>query len=90
MKKHVSVLEHTGLVTTVKVGRVRTCTLGLRGLDEEAAWIERHRQIWNERYSALDTIIEHLTRKEKADGAKGTRGRWTDAIVRRASTACSA
>ena len=30
MKKHVGVLEQAGLVTTEKVGRVRTCTLGLR------------------------------------------------------------
>ncbi len=39
MKKHVGVLEQAGLVTTQKVGRVRTCKLGLRGLEEEAAWI---------------------------------------------------
>lgn len=37
MKKHVGVLEQTGLVTTEKVGRVRTCRLGLRRLEEEAA-----------------------------------------------------
>src|SRR4026208_2135429 len=43
MKKHVGVLEQAGLVTTAKVGRVRTCTLGLRRLEEEAAWIERDR-----------------------------------------------
>lgn len=73
MKKHVSVLERSGLVTTVKVGRVRTCMLGLRQLDEEAAWIERHRQLWNERYSALDTIIDQLKRKEKTDGSKKKR-----------------
>ena len=36
MKKHVGVLEQAGLVTTAKVGRVRTCRLGLRRLDEEA------------------------------------------------------
>jgi len=45
MKKHVGVLEQAGLVTTEKVGRVRTCKLGLRALEEEAAWIERYRQI---------------------------------------------
>jgi DNA-binding transcriptional ArsR family regulator len=39
MKKHVSVLERAGLVTTEKVGRVRTCRLGQRSLDAEAEWI---------------------------------------------------
>src|SRR4029077_9037478 len=46
MKKHVGVLERAGLVTTEKVGRVRTCKLGLCRLEEEAAWIERYRQLW--------------------------------------------
>jgi DNA-binding transcriptional ArsR family regulator len=70
MKKHVGVLEQAGLVTTQKVGRVRTCKLGLRGLEEEAAWIERHRQLWSERFDELDKIVEELKRKEKADGRK--------------------
>jgi DNA-binding transcriptional ArsR family regulator len=68
MKKHVAVLEQAGLVTTQKVGRVRTCRLGLRGFDEEAAWIERRRQIWNERFSALDVVVEALKRGEERDG----------------------
>ena len=65
MKKHVSVLEQAGLVTTEKVGRVRTCKLGRRRLEEEAAWIERYRQLWEARFSELDTIIEEMKRKEK-------------------------
>lgn len=68
MKKHVSVLEQAGLVTTEKVGRVRTCTLGPRRLEEEAAWIEQHRELWSARFDALDEVVEHLKRKEKADG----------------------
>lgn len=67
MKKHVSVLEQAGLVTTEKVGRVRTCRLGPRRLEEEAAWIGRHRELWNARFDALDEIVEQLKRKEKAD-----------------------
>jgi DNA-binding transcriptional ArsR family regulator len=70
MKKHVSVLEQAGLVTTEKVGRVRTCKLGLRGLGEEAAWIERRRQLWDARFDDLDKVVEELKRKEKADGRK--------------------
>lgn len=66
MKKHVGVLEHAGLVTTEKVGRVRTCRLGLRRLEEEVAWIERHRQLWTARFDALDQIVEDLNRQEKA------------------------
>jgi DNA-binding transcriptional ArsR family regulator len=68
MKKHVGVLERAGLVTTEKVGRVRTCKLGRRLLEEEAAWIERCRQLWAARFDELDKVIEELKRKEKADG----------------------
>src|SRR3978361_1854652 len=50
MKKHVGVLEQARLVTTEKLGRVRTCKLGLRGLEEEAAWIERYHQLWAARF----------------------------------------
>ena len=70
MKKHVSVLEQAGLVTTEKVGRVRTCRLGVRELEEEAAWIERHRKLWDARFDQLDKVVEELKRKEKADGRK--------------------
>ncbi|AKV00138.1 Transcriptional regulator, ArsR family [Labilithrix luteola] len=70
MKKHVGVLEEAGLVTTEKVGRVRTCKLGPRRLEEETAWIERYRQLWAARFDELDNVLEELTRKEKVDGRK--------------------
>jgi DNA-binding transcriptional ArsR family regulator len=70
MKKHVGVLEQAGLVTTEKVGRVRTCRLGLRRLDEEAAWIEGRRQIWNGRFDALAEVVKTWKRKERTDGRK--------------------
>jgi DNA-binding transcriptional ArsR family regulator len=70
MKKHVDVLEHAGLVTTEKVGRVRTCKLGLRQLEEAAAWIEKYRQLWAARFDELDKVVEELKQKEKIDGRK--------------------
>ncbi len=73
MKKHVSVLEQAGLVATEKIGRVRTCKLGQRRLEEEAAWIERHRQLWSARFDALDELVEHLKSKEKADAKRKRR-----------------
>lgn len=63
MKKHVGVLEQAGLVTTQKVGRVRTCRLGRHRFDEEAAWIEARRKLWDERFDALDKVIEDLKRE---------------------------
>ena len=70
MKKHVGVLEQAGLVTTEKIGRVRTCKLGLRALEQETAWIESYRQLWEARFNALDKVVEELKRKEKVDGRR--------------------
>ncbi len=70
MKKHVGVLEQAGLVTTKKIGRVRTCQLGPRRLEEETVWLERYRQRWDERFDELDKVVEELTRKEKSDERK--------------------
>jgi len=68
MKKHISVLEQAGLVTTEKVGRVRTCRLGVSRLEEEAAWIEQYRQLWDRRFEGLDKVIEELKQREKDNG----------------------
>src|ERR1044071_6045189 len=67
MKKHVSVLEDAGLIITEKVGRVRTCKLGPRQLEEETAWMERYRQLWASRFDELDKVVEELKRREKTD-----------------------
>ena len=70
MKKHVGVLELAGLVTTEKVGRVRTCRIGPCRLEEEMKWIARYRQVWDARFAALDDVIDELKRKEKTRGRK--------------------
>ena len=67
MKKHVGVLEQAGLVTTKKIGRVRTCQLGPRRLEEETGWLEKYRRRWDERFDELDKVVGELTRKEKSN-----------------------
>ena len=66
MKKHVGVLEEAGLVSTEKVGRVRTCRLGPRRLEQETAWMEAYRTLWAARFDALDDVVEQLKQEEKA------------------------
>lgn len=65
MKKHIGVLEQTGLVITEKAGRVRTCRLGPRRLEAAAAWIESYRQLWHARFDELDKIVEEMKRTER-------------------------
>lgn len=68
MKKHISVLEQAGLVSTQKIGRVRTCRLGASRLEEEMEWIERYRQLWDARFDRLDEVVDELKRRENNDG----------------------
>ncbi|MFN8620643.1 MAG: metalloregulator ArsR/SmtB family transcription factor [Chloroflexota bacterium] len=67
MQKHVGVLERAQLVTTAKVGRVRTCRLGPRRLEAEAAWMEQYRQMWDARFDELEQVVAELSRKEMDD-----------------------
>jgi DNA-binding transcriptional ArsR family regulator len=60
MKKHIGVLEETGLVSTQKIGRVRTCTLGPRRLEDAAVWLEQYRRLWDARFSRLEQLVEEL------------------------------
>ena len=69
-EKLVGVLQQSGLVTTEKLGRVRTCKLGPRRLEEETAWLERYRQLWDARFDELDKVVEELKRREKVDGRR--------------------
>jgi DNA-binding transcriptional ArsR family regulator len=68
MKKHIAVLERAGLVRTEKVGRVRTCSLGLQRLEGEAEWIEDYRKLWAARFDELELVVEELKQKEKSNG----------------------
>jgi DNA-binding transcriptional ArsR family regulator len=64
VKKHVHVLEAAKLVTTQKRGRVRTCRLGPRKLDAEAAWIGKYRAMLEARLDRLGAYLER-TKQEK-------------------------
>jgi DNA-binding transcriptional ArsR family regulator len=68
MRKHVGVLESAGLVVTRKVGRVRTCRIGERRLDEVDAWIQQYHRLWDERFRELDRVLDELKQKENRDG----------------------
>jgi len=69
MKKHVAVLERAGLVATEKVGRVRTCRLGERGLAAEAEWIDAQRKLFEARFAALDAILDDMKQEEENGSA---------------------
>ena len=70
IKKHVGVLERAGLVSTEKLGRVRTCRLGRRRMADEAAWLARYQRLWEARFDALDQVVQALKQEEHTEGRR--------------------
>src|SRR5437868_13666748 len=67
MKKHVGVLEQAGLITTEKIGPVRTCQLGPRRVEEETVWLEGYRQRGDKGVEEVEKVVVEHTRVEKSD-----------------------
>lgn len=63
MKKHVQILQDAGLVSTRKEGRVRSCALGPRRLDDELAWIDSYRRMVDDRLNRLGEFLERTKEK---------------------------
>jgi len=58
MKKHVQVLEDAALVTSVKVGRSRLCSVGPRRLEDVQEWTETYRRMLDERLDRFGELLE--------------------------------
>lgn len=63
--KHIRTLENAGLITTEKVGRVRTCELNPARYAAVEEWLKDQRRQWGSRYRKLDLLLEQLTDKDK-------------------------
>jgi DNA-binding transcriptional ArsR family regulator len=55
--QHLHVLEHSGLVRSEKVGRVRTCSIQPDAMRTAEQWISERRTFWEGR---LDRLGEYL------------------------------
>jgi DNA-binding transcriptional ArsR family regulator len=58
--QHVAVLEASGLVTSTKVGRVRTCRLEPSALTDAQHWLEQRRTEWDQRLDRLSDYLDSL------------------------------
>ena len=64
--KHIRVLEQAGLVTTLKVGRVRHCRLAPGPLAAAQAWIHSHRAFWDGQLASLDRYLLESAPRERS------------------------
>ena len=58
ISQHLRVLQACGIMQTRKVGRVRICELDGQGLDVLAHWVATNRQMWEQRFDALDAMLQ--------------------------------
>jgi DNA-binding transcriptional ArsR family regulator len=56
--QHIQVLEQSGVITTKKEGRVRTCRLDARGLNTASQWIKQRQAIWERRLDRLGDMLD--------------------------------
>ena len=67
VSKHIKVLEHAGLVSRSRLAQARPCRLEPTRFEPAAEWIDRHREVWRERYDRLDEHLETLRETGEAD-----------------------
>ena len=57
VSKHLKVLERAGLISRGREAQYRPCRLEAAQLDAAAGWVERRREVWQQR---LDLLEQHL------------------------------
>jgi DNA-binding transcriptional ArsR family regulator len=61
--QHLDVLERSGLISSTKEGRVRTCRLQPKPLEKAETWLADHRAMWATRLDQLDDYLLSLKSK---------------------------
>lgn len=62
--KHVRVLEKSGLVSSEKIGRVRTCRIETRALQATEDWLREHISLWEQRLGRMEQHIKNMKQKD--------------------------
>jgi len=75
VSKHLRVLRAVGLVTSREEGRQRMYRLNGQPLKEIHDWVKQYERTWNERFDALDEVLDELKREEKRHGQHGHKRR---------------
>ncbi|KQB95978.1 ArsR family transcriptional regulator [Loktanella sp. 1ANDIMAR09] len=63
--RHLKVLEDTGIVRSIKKGRVRTCHIEAAPLIAAQGWLAWQREIWENRMNNLDALAQKIVAEEK-------------------------
>lgn len=64
ISQHIKILIECGLIEIKKQGRERYCEVKLQPLNEVADWIAPFRKLWNDRFSALDDLLDKMKKTQ--------------------------
>ena len=67
VSKHLRVLREVGVVDVREAGRQRLYRLNGRALRPIHDWVKAFERLWEERFEALDDVLEDLKAKERGD-----------------------
>jgi DNA-binding transcriptional ArsR family regulator len=56
--KHLDVLSETGLVAREKTGRVVTCRLTAKPMEQAMDWLNRYQRFWSDNFDRLAAFVE--------------------------------
>jgi DNA-binding transcriptional ArsR family regulator len=65
ISRHIRILKECGLVVVIPQGRERYCEARFDKLNEVSDWLEKYRQMWEQRFDRLDDVLLELQKKEK-------------------------
>ena len=66
VSKHLRALKEAGLVDVEPRAQQRLYTLRAQSLRQLHDWVERYRQLWDDRFAELDKLVIELNAKEKS------------------------
>ncbi|MGV3710478.1 MAG: metalloregulator ArsR/SmtB family transcription factor [Gemmatimonas sp.] len=72
ISKHLKVLEQAGLISAGHDAQRRPRKLEAARLGEATAWLEKYRQFWERRYSALDELLDELQANSRTTKSAST------------------
>jgi DNA-binding transcriptional ArsR family regulator len=75
VSKHLKVLERAGLIARGREAQWRPCRLEAAPLKDVADWVERYRDMWEQRFDRLDAYLREIQAKGRKGSPHGRRPR---------------
>jgi DNA-binding transcriptional ArsR family regulator len=75
VSRHLTVLEHAGLIARGREAQWRPCRIELNALKGVDEWLEEYRRLWEQRLDRLEDYLRTLQADAPADGAAKTAAR---------------